>query len=270
VQSEDYLHLFVSLANAQLDPFTGNCSYVVSGNNGKGKEIACEGTESDDEDYQMSDEGSVEIGLNDMDGLGLLREDMVVDELSEFDLDSFLLDLDGLRSDEERPYLDKGYKGKIYSKNKEEKIVLEKGMLFESVDAFREVLRDFVIQEGFEVIRTRNERNRVSAMCAAHGCEWYLHASTNTDDTSFEIKTYDGVHTCTKKITNSEVNSTWIANKMIDQFRVDPKLSNAFIAQYLLEHYNVTVGNMCLYRRPKKSLREITVKAIARLESMPR
>lgn len=60
-------------------------------------------------------------------------------------------------------------------------------MLFASVDAFREVLRDFVIQERFEIVRVRNERTRITTMCAAKGCEWYLHASTKKDDVSFEI-----------------------------------------------------------------------------------
>lgn len=43
---------------------------------------------------------------------------------------------------------------------KEGKITLEKGMLFANVDAFRQVLKDYAIQEGFEIVHIRNERTR--------------------------------------------------------------------------------------------------------------
>ena len=99
--------------------------------------------------------------------------------------------------------------GKVYEESRKVKITLEKGMLFACVHAFREVLKDYVIQKGFEIVRIRNERTRVTAMCASCGCEWYLHDSTNPDEVTFEIKVYEGKHTCVKSITNSCVTSTW-------------------------------------------------------------
>ena len=50
------------------------------------------------------------------------------------------------------------------------KIILEKGLLFENVHKFREVLKDYTIQEGFILVRDKNEKSRVTCHCAAIGC----------------------------------------------------------------------------------------------------
>lgn len=45
-----------------------------------------------------------------------------------------------------------------------------KGMLFENVDKYREMLRDYVVQEGSAVVRLKNERTRVTCKCAIDRC----------------------------------------------------------------------------------------------------
>ncbi|KAL0430448.1 UNVERIFIED_CONTAM: hypothetical protein Sradi_0670800 [Sesamum radiatum] len=56
-----------------------------------------------------------------------------------------------------------------------EKIKLEKGMLFFSVDAFRLALREYAIRGGFKVIRDKNEKKRIAAYCDGKGCKWKIH-----------------------------------------------------------------------------------------------
>jgi hypothetical protein len=76
-------------------------------------------------------------------------------------------------------------------------------------------------------------------MCAPHGFPWYLLASTNRVHVIFEIKVYDGIHSCTKKTTNSNVTSTCIANKMESQFKVDPNLSYDLNAEFMMTNFGV-------------------------------
>ena len=154
--------------------------------------VLADGSDESDGSYKLSDDDDVNQGLMVLDKVGSTEVDSDYNDYSDIDRD-----LNGSDYDDERPYLDRAYRGKIFEEGKEDTIILERGMLFGSVDAFREVLRDYVIQEGFEIVRTRNERTRFTALCAARGCEWYLHASTNGDDISFEIKVYNGVHSCT-------------------------------------------------------------------------
>ena len=43
--------------------------------------------------------------------------------------------------------------------------MLEKGLLFRDIHHFRKVLKNFIIQEGFEILRLKNEKSRVTAIC---------------------------------------------------------------------------------------------------------
>ena len=70
-------------------------------------------------------------------------------------------------------------------------------MVFTNVNEFREALRDFAIQEGFELVRVKNDKIRVTAHCASDGCPWRIYAAITLDEITFRIKTF-----------------TWIARKL--------------------------------------------------------
>ncbi|KAA8549022.1 hypothetical protein F0562_000706 [Nyssa sinensis] len=61
---------------------------------------------------------------------------------------------------------DAEYNPSSEGKQKGDKIVLKLGQLFENVDKFREVLRDYTIQQGCSIIRDKNEKAKVTAHCA--------------------------------------------------------------------------------------------------------
>ena len=156
-----------------------------------------------------------------------------------------------------RPYLDRAYSGKIFAKKQGDSIRLQKGMLFASVDSFREVLKDYMIQEGFDIVRTRNERDRFTALCAGRGCNRYIHASTNANDVTFEIKVYESEHTCMKNSTNKAATSTWIAKKMANQFKADLNISYETIHEHILSNYGVEVTKSQIYQAKRKAREEV-------------
>ncbi|KAJ4955370.1 hypothetical protein NE237_012153 [Protea cynaroides] len=69
-------------------------------------------------------------------------------------------------------------------------VKMEVGQVFQNITAFRHHLKDFVIQEGTEIIRLKNEKHRVTTICAKDGCPWRVHASTTKDKVSFMVKTF--------------------------------------------------------------------------------
>ena len=93
-------------------------------------------------------------------------------------------------------------------------IRLENGMVFTNVNEFREALRDFAIQEGFELLRVKNDKTRVTAHCASDGCPWRIYAAITLDEITFRIKTYDSQHTCIRSSKDSNATFTWIARKL--------------------------------------------------------
>ena len=101
-----------------------------------------------------------------------------------------------------KSHVEKGLYGKQYVPNENEKVSLEKGMLFRDVYDFRATLRDYVIGKGVEIVRLKNEKSRVRAICADLSCNWYVFSSPTTDGITFQIKVYNSDHTCVRSSIN--------------------------------------------------------------------
>ncbi|KAF1896640.1 hypothetical protein Lal_00034339 [Lupinus albus] len=136
------------------------------------------------------------------------------------------------------------------------KVKLETNMLFLNVHHFREVLKDYVIQEVFEVKRLKKEKARVTAICAAEGCGWRIHASPTPNQVTYQIKTYNSVHNCIRTTKNSNATSVWIAKKLESKLVADPNMNYSSMKQELLEQHGLQPSNqMQLYRAKRKVLR---------------
>ncbi|KAK2645434.1 hypothetical protein Ddye_020629 [Dipteronia dyeriana] len=109
-----------------------------------------------------------------------------------------------------RPYVPKP--GRPYRVADDGKVYLQVEQMFRNLYHFRMVLRDFVVQEGFQIRRVKNEKDRYTAICAFEGCTWRVHASPNTYKTCFQIKSLHDGHACQKVHKNQEANVVWVAN----------------------------------------------------------
>ena len=160
--------------------------------------VYCE--EDDDTDY-------VQDSSDDSDKLGSgVYSDEDNDEAGNgsdgnwFNYDSEDCDRELNDSDVENNHVEKGLYGKQYVPNKNEKVSLEKGMLFRDVYEFRAALRDYVIGEGVEIARLKNEKSRVRAICPNLSCNWYVFASPTANGITFQIKVYNSDHICVRKV----------------------------------------------------------------------
>ncbi|KAI9197549.1 hypothetical protein LWI28_000494 [Acer negundo] len=73
---------------------------------------------------------------------------------------------------------------------------LEVVQLFNHLYHFRQVLRDYAVQEGFQLKRLKNEKEKHTSECAYEGCTWRIHASPIEDQTTFQIKIMHDRHSC--------------------------------------------------------------------------
>ncbi|KAL0431102.1 UNVERIFIED_CONTAM: hypothetical protein Sradi_0736200 [Sesamum radiatum] len=97
-------------------------------------------------------------------------------------------------------------------------------MIFENVDKFRNVLRDYVVQKGFVMIRLKNERTRVTYKCAADGCSWRIHVSPLSHEVTFAIKSLKDKHTCVRVKIVKEANSSWMSKRLLQVLRKNPNM----------------------------------------------
>ncbi|KAL9422372.1 hypothetical protein AB3S75_034609 [Citrus x aurantiifolia] len=138
----------------------------------------------------------------------------------------------------------------------DEEIILEVGQVFSTVDEFRSVLKDFAIQQGCVLHREKNERARVTALCANKRCKWRIHASLMVDKISLMIKTIKGgAHTCVPLIKNPETTSKWVAEKLFGVIKSNPGISSSSIAYVLLSRFGTATNRRRLYKAKKRVLK---------------
>ncbi|XP_058747011.1 uncharacterized protein LOC131620001 [Vicia villosa] len=186
------------------------------------------------------------------------EESIVNDELSDYEEKHDLIVFENSDEDKVSIYSDRGLKGKIFAPEFDGKVKLEVGLLFGDVNEFRATLRDFVIQEGFEIKRIKNEKARVTARCVADGCCWRIHASPAPDGLTYKIKSYNPDHSCIRTTKNSNATSTWIAGKLESKLKADPNMSYAGMKQELLDNYGIEPSNVGQLYRAKKKVRQDT------------
>ena len=188
-------------------------------------------------------------------------DDMVVSDSSDglFDIDSDVEagNHQSSDSDKEGRAIDRAMEGIPYSVGVDGKVRLVKDMLFNNVNHFREVLTDYVIQEGVEIVRVKNDRTRVTAYCKAKGCNWRIHATATAEGTTFKIKICEGEHNCIRVSNNHGAASTaWIAKKLSSKLHVEPDMSYNLMQHELNESYGLTVNTKKLYRAKKRAREE--------------
>ena len=134
---------------------------------------------------------------------------------------------------------------------------MEKDILFDNVHKFREVLKDYTIQEGFILVKDKNEKSKVTCHCAAIGCPWRVHASPLPDGISFKIKSYNNEHTCVRHNKNKEATSTWIAKKLGDRLKENPEMKIDALHPALQSTYGIEAKKVQLHRARRKAIDEL-------------
>ncbi|KAF8408008.1 hypothetical protein HHK36_007148 [Tetracentron sinense] len=203
-----------------------------------------------DDDYEWrvgtdnGSDGACEMVASDLDGEEKESNDGLSDYQSNDDCDL----ISNSDSEDEGVDINRFMCGKEFEVQDGRKVSLEVGMLFGNVTEFREALRDYVIQEGFEIVRDKNEKTWVTAHCSAEGCLWRIHASPLPDGVTFKIKTFQFEHTCVRGTKNTNATSTWIAKKLAKRLRANPDMKIDGIRSEIRETYGIEPSNMQLYR----------------------
>ena len=103
----------------------------------------------------------------------------------------------------------------------------EVGQTFVDGTAFRAALRDYGVKGGYLFEKKKNDKTRITVVCAGPDCKWRIHASVLPDKKTFMVKTMNSEHTCirTDCTDNTNASTAWIADKLNQMLNVDPTMS---------------------------------------------
>ncbi|KAL5769627.1 hypothetical protein ACOSP7_013781 [Xanthoceras sorbifolium] len=189
---------------------------------------------SEESDDNESFVNSDKVCINEEEGMDVNdADDAVEDEVDHDDPEDTQSEEDIIPQNQRR--------GVLFVSDLSGKIRLEVRHLFQNLHHFRQVIRDFAVQEGFQLRRIRNERDRYTAKCSYEGCSWKIHASLIDDIRTFMIKTMENQHSCQKVHKNQEANAVWVARRA--KYRVLNKQEVINCKSYIMLH---TYGSMVM------------------------
>ncbi|KAJ4702229.1 MuDR family transposase [Melia azedarach] len=137
--------------------------------------------------------------------------------------------------------------------------VFQVGQQFENAKQFRVVLQKFIIKEGFELNRIKNDKIRFRATCAAQGCPWFIYASMIKSGTVFQIQKLNNEHNCDRVTHTREASYIWIANQFQSALKNNPQMPIRAIRADLRTKFGVHCNKKKIYRAKKKALETASI-----------
>ncbi|KAL5742784.1 hypothetical protein ACOSP7_029516 [Xanthoceras sorbifolium] len=138
---------------------------------------------SEEADYSDSNEEEAEDELSSNSDIGVedeVLEDTESDEDQMSDAASFEFDNDFMADGA----VDEESNSKHRPSKQMRGVPFRVGQLFQNLQHFRQVIQEFAVQDGFQLRRVKNERDRYTAECAYKGCGWRIHTSQDSDTSS--------------------------------------------------------------------------------------
>ncbi|GMY35276.1 hypothetical protein FCV25MIE_30518 [Fagus crenata] len=121
------------------------------------------------------------------------------------------------------------------------------GMYFRDNIELKEAIFAYRLKHGFGLRFTKNERWRVRVRCV-EGCPWKLFAGRGDDGESFQINSFESVHTCSRAFHSRAVSSRWVAKKYIDHFRINPDMELDELIGKVMKDHEVELSRSKAYR----------------------
>jgi hypothetical protein len=102
--------------------------------------------------------------------------------------------------------------------------ILKLKMTFLVIQTFREAVKEYTVQRDKEIRFKKNDRRMSIVVCKDEKCKYRVYGRQASNEQTFKIISMQPKHMCGRQYKNSIVNAAWISNKLIEKFRVQPKM----------------------------------------------
>ncbi|KAK2437560.1 hypothetical protein QL285_022434 [Trifolium repens] len=134
---------------------------------------------------------------------------------------------------------------------------LELGMEFETLKVFKKAVRDYNIYHMREIKWKKNYKVRCRAACTAENCHWEIFCSWNKLTNSFQVKTYKSNHDCPRGFVNSQAKTEWVASKLEEKIKIQPKITYLEAYEYIKRDFGVQINETKLFRALKQAREKV-------------
>lgn len=97
----------------------------------------------------------------------------------------------------------------------------KKCMKFSSSHVLRETIREKAIQDGWEAVFIKSDKQRVMVICKVDNCPYELFASKMHLEDTLQIKTYIPEHNCSRIFDNSMVRAKYLSKQFVERIKLN-------------------------------------------------
>jgi hypothetical protein len=130
------------------------------------------------------------------------------------------------------------------------------GSLCNTGVALRKAATEYSVKQRVGIWFSRNEQNRLKAHCA-DGCPWWLYRSVDNRSNGMVIKTYQCTHNYLRKWVVKRCTSRWLAEKYLESFKADHKMTLANFVRIVQKEWNLTPSRSKLQRARRLAMQTI-------------
>jgi len=119
-------------------------------------------------------------------------------------------------------------------------------MLFDSVEIVRKAMAQYAVNERVQIRKRRNNKKRFEAICegktpTGEPCTWRFIAVKYSQTMDFLVKCYVGEHICERVWDVKELTTPFLAQKYVEMFRDNDRMSLKTFARKVRKKYNMEV-----------------------------
>ncbi|XP_065629274.1 uncharacterized protein LOC136067409 [Quercus suber] len=129
---------------------------------------------------------------------------------------------------------------------------LKKGMKFPNSKVFREALREYAIKKPVDIKFKLNEKKKISVYCI-NECGWRCYASQLPEELTFQIKTFNPECTCPRSFKHSQVTSSYVAKKFMQEFDKNPNWKVGAVQHHVKQALEIDISDSQVYRAKRKA-----------------
>jgi len=133
------------------------------------------------------------------------------------------------------------------------------GTYFKDKEAFKDVIRTYVIHFGRNMKLVKNDNSRVRVCCiGAQGqCEWCAYCEFLPSTSCWQLRKLNDVHTCVRSFKVNLLRTKWLSGRLETSLCQNPRLRSNDVRNKAVKKWNISISNSKAQREMAMTLKNV-------------